>query len=89
LAPEVNKKYFVERKHQYIGSVYMHAIKLMYILNERVYSLDHATLWLMDNTIRIVTQSSMMQEEFAFGRNFCCFSDNKWVDTTCHKGGTE
>jgi len=37
----------------------------------------------------IVAQLSVIHGEFAFERNFCCFLNDKWVDTTCHKGEME
>ena len=43
----------------------------------------------MGNTLSfcstIVAQSSMILDEFAFEKNFCCFLDNNYTDTTCNK----
>ena len=60
----------------------------------RIYSLNHATLWLMGNILSfiattIVAQSSVILDEFAFENNFCCFLDNNYTDTTCNKVETE
>jgi len=37
----------------------------------------------------IVAQLNVIQGEFVVERNFRCFSNDKWVDTTCHKEETK
>jgi len=53
----------------------------------QIYGLDHATLRLMNNTQSfIVAQSSVILDEFTFEKNFRCFLDDNYTDTTCNKG---
>ena len=37
----------------------------------------------------ILAQSSVILDEFAFEKNFCCSLDDNYTDTTCNKGKTE
>ena len=64
----------------------MHAFKRMYLLNEISYEY---TVWTTLLHPTIVAQLSVILDKFAFEKNFCCFLDDNYTDTTCNKGKTE
>jgi len=86
----------LNEKDTNIGSVYIHAFKRMYLINEISYgymvwtTLLYVTLCVIPKLYpTTIAQLSMTQGEFVFERNFCCFQDDKCVETTCHKENTE